>query len=82
MPIVWKGTLAQYVGRLHWEHPGKHEVLVYDDTDSAVPGLARMAARRGVGYRTLGYIVTGCQRRSTRWAPAAHSAAVTAKSAP
>ena len=58
MPISWKGTLAQYVGRLHREHHGKNEVLVYDYTDSAVPVLARMAARRASGYRALGYVVT------------------------
>ena len=58
MPISWKGTLAQYVGRLHREHQGKNEVLVYDYTDSAVPVLARMATRRGAGYRALGYVVT------------------------
>jgi superfamily II DNA or RNA helicase len=58
MPISWKGTLAQYVGRLHREHQGKKEVLVYDYTDSAVPVLARMAARRGTGYRALGYVIT------------------------
>jgi len=58
MPISWKGTLAQYVGRLHREHQDKNEVLVYDYTDSAVPVLARMATRRGAGYRALGYVVT------------------------
>src|SRR6185312_14125836 len=58
MPISWKGTLAQYVGRLHREHQGKNEVLVYDYTDNAVPVLARMAARRGAGYRGLGYVIT------------------------
>ncbi len=57
MPISWKGTLAQYVGRLHREHQGKHEVLVYDYTDSAVPVLARMAAKRWAGYRALGYVI-------------------------
>ena len=58
MPISWKGTLAQYVGRLHREHQGKNEVLVYDYADGAVPVLARMAARRGAGYRALGYVIT------------------------
>ncbi len=58
MPISWKGTLAQYVGRLHREHQGKDEVLVYDYTDSAIPVLARMAARRAAGYRALGYVLT------------------------
>ena len=55
MPISWKGTLAQYVGRLHREHLGKSEVLVYDYVDGAVPVLARMAAKRRTGYRALGY---------------------------
>ena len=44
MPIAWKGTLAQYVGRLHRQHDGKKDVLVVDYVDSAVPVLARMAA--------------------------------------
>jgi superfamily II DNA or RNA helicase len=57
MPISWKGTLAQYVGRLHREHQGKREVIVYDSTDMAVPVLARMAARRQTGYRALGYVI-------------------------
>jgi len=30
MPISWKGTLAQYAGRLHRLHHGKTEVVVYD----------------------------------------------------
>lgn len=55
MPISWKGTLAQYVGRLHREHGGKKDVFVYDYVDAEVPVLARMAARRKVGYRALGY---------------------------
>ena len=33
MPIAWKGTLAQYVGRLHREHDGKKDVLVVDYVD-------------------------------------------------
>lgn len=55
MPISWKGTLAQYVGRLHREHDGKADVLVVDYVDNAVPVLARMAAKRRAGYRALGY---------------------------
>ncbi len=55
MPISWKGTLAQYVGRLHREHDGKREVIVYDYVDAQVPILARMAAKRAQGYRALGY---------------------------
>ena len=57
MPISWKGTLAQYVGRLHRRHAGKIDVLVVDYVDAAVPVLARMAAKRRAGYRTLGYTI-------------------------
>ncbi|MEZ5852043.1 MAG: DEAD/DEAH box helicase family protein [Hyphomicrobiaceae bacterium] len=55
MPISWKGTLAQYVGRLRREHHAKREVIVYDYVDSGVPMLARMAQKRQAGYRSLGY---------------------------
>ena len=57
MPIAWKGTLAQYVGRLHREHDGKRDVLVVDYVDHTVPVLARMAAKRRAGYRALGYMI-------------------------
>ncbi len=57
MPISWKGTLAQYVGRLHRQHEGKTEVLVVDYVDEMVPMLAHMAAKRRTGYRALGYTV-------------------------
>jgi superfamily II DNA or RNA helicase len=46
MPISWRGTLAQYVGRLHREHHAKREVIVYDYVDSRVPLLSRMALKR------------------------------------
>lgn len=59
MPISWKGTLAQYVGRLHRDHDGKREVIVYDYVDLAVPVLARMAAKRERGYKALGYALEG-----------------------
>jgi superfamily II DNA or RNA helicase len=57
MPISWKGTLAQYVGRLHRQRAGKTEVLVVDYVDETVPMLARMAAKRRTGYRALGYTI-------------------------
>jgi superfamily II DNA or RNA helicase len=57
MPISWKDTLAQYVGRLHRQHDGKTEVLVVDYVDERVPMLARMAAKRRTGYRALGYTI-------------------------
>ncbi len=56
-PISWKGTLAQYVGRLHRMSAGKTEVRVYDYVDSNVPVLARMFEKRKKGYDSLGYEV-------------------------
>ena len=55
MPISWKGTLAQYVGRLHRRYDGKTNVLMVDYIDEQVRLLARMAAKRRAGYRALGY---------------------------
>ena len=55
MPISWRGTLQQYVGRLHRLYAGKREVQVYDYVDRNVPMLVRMFSRRLKGYRALGY---------------------------
>jgi superfamily II DNA or RNA helicase len=55
MPISWKGTLQQYVGRLHRLHDAKRVVRVYDYVDSKVLMLARMFARRLKGYSAIGY---------------------------
>src|SRR6266702_1305692 len=41
MPISWRGTLQQYVGRLHRLHVNKKEVQVYDYADVQVAMLAR-----------------------------------------
>jgi superfamily II DNA or RNA helicase len=57
MPISWKGTLQQYVGRLHRLHDNKRFVQVYDYVDSYVLMLARMYERRLKGYSTIGYVV-------------------------
>ncbi|MCF6284566.1 MAG: DEAD/DEAH box helicase [Candidatus Hydrogenedentes bacterium] len=57
MPISWRGTLQQYVGRLHRLHNDKHEVRVYDYADQHVPMLKRMLAKRIRGYRALGYSI-------------------------
>ncbi len=55
LPISWKGTIAQYVGRLHRLHDLKKEVHVYDYTDFAVPMLDRMFQRRSTAYESVGY---------------------------
>jgi superfamily II DNA or RNA helicase len=54
-PIAWKGTLAQYAGRLHREYPGKQDVIVYDYVDIHVPVLERMYHKRLTGYAQIGY---------------------------
>jgi superfamily II DNA or RNA helicase len=64
LPISWKGTLAQYVGRLHREHVDKSDVLVVDYVDLSVPMLARMATKRQSGYRNLGYVVDAVPLRT------------------
>ena len=55
MPVSWRGTIAQYVGRLHRLHEGKTEVRVYDYADLNVPMLSRMFDRRCAGYEAVGY---------------------------
>ncbi|MGB9070347.1 MAG: DEAD/DEAH box helicase family protein [Candidatus Acidiferrales bacterium] len=57
MPISWRGTLQQYVGRLHRLHEGKKEVQVYDYADVLVPMLGRMYKKRLAGYAAFGYTV-------------------------
>ena len=64
MPISWKGTLQQYVGRLHRLHEGKRVVEVYDYVDGNVLMLSRMYGRRLKGYGDMGYkIIADAQQR-------------------
>ena len=65
MPISWKGTLAQYVGRLHRNYEGKTEVIVHDYADIFVPMLDRMYHKRIRGYAELGYSVNGSSHAET-----------------
>jgi superfamily II DNA or RNA helicase len=57
MPISWRGTLQQYVGRLHRLHENKHVVRVYDYVDTCVPVLNRMYEKRVKAYKAVGYTV-------------------------
>jgi superfamily II DNA or RNA helicase len=66
MPIAWRGTLAQYVGRLHRAHHGKTEARVYDYVDGAVPVLARMAAKRQAGLSRTGVLDRGAESAGER----------------
>jgi superfamily II DNA or RNA helicase len=55
MPISWRGTLQQYVGRLHRLHDNKREVIVYDYVDGCVPVFFAMYSKRVRGYEAVGY---------------------------
>ena len=55
MPISWRGTLQQYVGRLHRLHANKREVIVYDYVDGCVPVFSAMYSKRVRGYQAVGY---------------------------
>lgn len=57
LPISWKGSLAQYAGRIHRQSEGKDRVTIYDYLDSSLPTLERMFGRRAKAYEALGYSV-------------------------
>jgi very-short-patch-repair endonuclease len=57
LPVSWRGTIAQYVGRPHRLYDGKREVQVYDYADLNVPMLARTFDRRCRGYEAVGYSI-------------------------
>ncbi|MBX3744747.1 MAG: DEAD/DEAH box helicase family protein [Verrucomicrobiae bacterium] len=57
MPVSWRGTVAQYCGRLHRLHDGKRAVRVYDYADLDIPVLSRMFDRRCRGYEAIGYTI-------------------------
>lgn len=57
LPVSWRGTIAQYSGRLHRLYDGKREVRIYDYADLNVPMLSRMFDRRCRGYEAVGYTI-------------------------
>lgn len=57
LPVSWRGTIAQYAGRLHRLYDGKREVRIYDYADLHEPMLARMFDRRCRGYEAVGYTI-------------------------
>lgn len=57
LPVSWRGTIAQYAGRLHRLYDGKRAVRIYDYADLNVPMLARMFDRRCRGYEAIGYTI-------------------------
>jgi len=58
LPISWKGTLAQYAGRLHRVHDMKKEVIIYDYADLEVSMLRKMYEKRLSGYKAIGYEIS------------------------
>ena len=57
LPVSWRGTIAQYAGRLHRLHEGKSEVRIFDYADLDIPMLSRMFDRRCQGYESIGYTI-------------------------
>jgi superfamily II DNA or RNA helicase/very-short-patch-repair endonuclease len=57
MPVSWRGTIAQYAGRLHRLHEGKRVVRIHDFADLDAPMLARMFDKRCAGYDAVGYTI-------------------------
>ena len=55
MPVSWRGTLIQYIGRLHRTYDWKHEVRVFDYVDKIIPNLERMFEKRRKCYESIGY---------------------------
>ena len=69
LPVSWKGTVAQYVGRLHRLKEGKDLVRVFDYADLNVPMLARMFDRRCRAYRRQGYSILLPASAMPGWPP-------------
>ncbi len=57
-PVAFKGKLVQYTGRILRAYDGKQRAIVYDYTDSDVPVLKAMLAKRLRTYRTIGFVAT------------------------
>lgn len=57
MPVSWRGTVAQYAGRLHRLHASKRVVQIYDYADLNEPMLGRMFNKRCAGYEAIGYSI-------------------------
>lgn len=55
LPVSWKGSLIQYVGRIQRQYQGKIEVKVIDYVDTKLPMLQRMFKKREKGYKALGF---------------------------
>lgn len=61
LPVAWRGTVAQYAGRLHRKHAGKSEVRIHDYRDGNVAVLDRMLEKRIRAYRAAGYVLSAAE---------------------
>jgi len=57
MPIAWKGSLAQYAGRIQRQAQNKTEITIHDFIDCNIPMLDRMFKKRERSYTALGYSI-------------------------
>lgn len=57
VPVSWKGSIAQYAGRLHRDFAGKERVMIYDYVDVHVKMLERMYQKRLSAYASMGYTI-------------------------
>ena len=56
LPVSWRGTVAQYVGRLHRLHEDKTEVRVYDYADlNVLTAYPKTSRRAGVPVLRRGF---------------------------
>jgi superfamily II DNA or RNA helicase len=55
LPIAWKGSLAQYAGRIHRESDGKMQVTIHDYVDCGLPMFQRMFNKREKSYKAMSY---------------------------
>ncbi|MHB8452378.1 MAG: hypothetical protein ACYDAQ_18295, partial [Mycobacteriales bacterium] len=54
-PIVFKGRVVQYVGRVLRAHPGKPTIEIHEYVDVFVPILTRAHNKRMTAFRSLGF---------------------------
>jgi very-short-patch-repair endonuclease len=69
LPVSWRGTIAQYAGRLHRLHEGKREVRIFDYADLDIPMLSRMFDKRCQGYEAIGYTILLPASAMPGWPP-------------
>jgi superfamily II DNA or RNA helicase len=55
LPVSWKGTLQQYIGRIVRNHENKSSIEVYDYVDSKIERLDKMYVKRRRAYKSLGF---------------------------